>query len=163
MPNSSRWASHILTLSSLVLLLAHPGFTHAQKLTLSAPAKELKPVNLKVLANQHLTMRQVREIMEDWTDEIGGDCSTCHVRNTKLLISAGAPRYNYADDSKQEKKTARVMYSMTQSINERYLATVPNSGIPVTCGTCHRGHLSPELFSAPDATPKGPGPGTRAH
>jgi hypothetical protein len=111
-----------------------------------APASD-RPKNLKVLSKD-LTVPQVREVMDTWTDELGADCSTCHVRDPKDLAPNGRPRFNYADDSKQEKATARVMYAMTEEINSRFISTVPNSGMPVTCGTCHRGHLSPEPFAA---------------
>ncbi len=45
------------------------------------------------------------------------------------------------------KAVARLMYTMTEEINSKYIATVNGSGMPVTCGTCHRGAVSPELFS----------------
>lgn len=154
--------SFLLISSCAEFVLLFPSATQAQKEAHSTRPSESEPINLKVLAGQHLTVSQVREIMEDWTDEIGADCSTCHVRNPKLLIAAGRPHFNYADDSKQEKKTARVMYSMTQVINAQYVATVPNSGIPVTCGTCHRGHLSPEPYSGSDVPPVDKTQATRA-
>lgn len=111
------------------------------------------PKNLQVLSKD-LTVRQVKEIMDDWTDALGVDCSTCHVRDMDHPLPNGRPGYDYAGDSKQEKRTARVMYAMTEEINARYVAAVPNSGIPVTCGTCHRGHLSPVPFnSAETKTP----------
>lgn len=105
-----------------------------------------QPKNLQVLSKD-LSTRQVRAMMEDWTGELGVDCSTCHVRSTADPSADGHERFNYADDSKQEKRTARVMYAMTAEINARYVSTVPNSGVPVTCGTCHRGHLSPVPYS----------------
>ncbi len=113
------------------------------------------PKNLKVLPKD-LTGAQVHEIMEGWAGEIGGDCSTCHVRNSNDIGSNGKPRFDFADDSKEEKRTARVMYTMLESINADYVGKVPNSGMPVTCGSCHRGHLSPPPFSdsESDATPK---------
>lgn len=112
------------------------------------------PTNLKVLPKD-LTGGQVRDIMEDWANDLGTDCSTCHVRDPKDLAPNGRPRFSYADDSKEEKATARVMYAMVESINTNFVAKVPNSGMPVTCGTCHRGHLSPEPFTGPDDTPAG--------
>jgi hypothetical protein len=108
-----------------------------------------QPKNLQVLSKD-LTLRQVKEIMDDWTDALGVDCGTCHVRDAAHPLPNGRPRYDFADDSKQEKKTARVMYAMTGEINARYVSTVPNSGVPVNCGTCHRGHLSPSPFSSAD-------------
>jgi hypothetical protein len=38
---------------------------------------------------------------------------------------------------------------MTEEINANFVARIDSSGAPVTCGTCHRGHLGPEPFSAP--------------
>lgn len=105
------------------------------------------PTNLKVLPKT-LTGEQVHAVMEQWTDELGAHCSTCHTADPKNIGPNSRPRLNYADDSKQEKATARLMYTMTEEINRSYLSKVDNSGAPVTCGTCHRGHLGPEPFSA---------------
>lgn len=128
----------------------------------STPAHAVPmPQNLKVLPKD-LSVHQVREIMEDWTDATGADCSTCHVRNPKDIGPNGRPRFNYADDTKQEKRTARVMYAMTESINSDFVAKVPNSGVPVSCGTCHRGHLSPVPYdssASSPAVPQGAQPG----
>jgi hypothetical protein len=44
------------------------------------------------------------------------------------------------------KVVARAMYTMTEEVNARYLAKIDSSGMPLTCGTCHRGHLGPEPF-----------------
>jgi hypothetical protein len=41
------------------------------------------------------------------------------------------------------------MYKMVEDVNGNYISMVENSGAGVTCGTCHRGHLSPEPFTAP--------------
>jgi hypothetical protein len=109
------------------------------------------PQNLKVLPKD-LTGAEVREIMEGWADELGTDCSNCHVRNPNDIGPNGKPRFNFADDSKEEKRTARVMYTMLQSINGDFVSKVPNSGMPVTCGTCHRGHPSPPPFSDSDGS-----------
>jgi hypothetical protein len=45
------------------------------------------------------------------------------------------------------KAIARLMYTMTDEINANYIAKVKGSGMPVTCGTCHRGQVSPEPFT----------------
>jgi hypothetical protein len=118
------------------------------------------PTNLKVLPKT-LTGGQVHEIMEGWAAALGTHCDTCHAADPKNIGPNGRPRLNFADDSKKEKSTARLMYKMVQDINENYVSMVENSGAPVTCGTCHRGHLSPEPFVAPkeerDGTRPGPG------
>jgi len=48
------------------------------------------------------------------------------------------------------------MYTMTEEINQKFIAKVDGLGVPVTCGTCHRGHAGPEPFTNLDnqARPK---------
>lgn len=106
------------------------------------------PTNLKVLPKD-LTGEQVHELMEGWEAALGGHCSTCHAADPKNIGPNGKPRLNFADDSKPEKSTARLMYKMVEDINKNYVSMVENSGTPVTCGTCHRGHLDPGPFVAP--------------
>jgi Photosynthetic reaction centre cytochrome C subunit len=121
------------------------------------------PTNLKVLP-KNLTGDQVHEIMHHWEADLGATCGTCHATDPKNIGPNGRPRLNYADDSKPEKATARLMYKMTEEINGQYISKVDSSGDPVTCGTCHRGHLGPQPFKgaedhdhdhdAPAAPPK---------
>jgi len=55
------------------------------------------------------------------------------------------------------KSVARIMYTMTDEINTRYIARIDGSGVPVTCGTCHRGKMGPEPFAnQPDRRPPPP-------
>jgi hypothetical protein len=107
------------------------------------------PTNLKVLPKD-MTGEQVHELMEKWEGSLGVKCSTCHAADPNNIGPNGRPRLNYADDSKEEKQTARIMYKMTEDINMNYVSKVPSSDMPVTCGTCHRGHLGPEPFVIPD-------------
>jgi hypothetical protein len=75
---------------------------------------------------------------------LGVSCGFCHVPGKWDL------------DDKEEKNTARLMFSMVQTVNRDYMAKVPNdSGPPpvVNCFTCHRGMAQP-------AGPGGP-PGNR--
>lgn len=65
------------------------------------------------------------------------------------------PDWDFTDDSKQQFKTARQMYTMIQEINKKYLL---QAKAPVACGTCHRGHETPEAFVA-QVTNQGPPPG----
>ena len=122
----------------------------------SAPAKAggqprsfPAPTNLKVLPKD-LTGEQVHEIMEKWEGSLGAHCNTCHTADPKNIGPNGRPRLNFADDSKEEKLTARLMYKKTEDINVNYVSKVPNSDEPVTCGTCHRGHLGPEPYVIPE-------------
>jgi hypothetical protein len=104
------------------------------------------PTNLKVLPKD-LTGDQVHEIMHKWEAMLGAECSTCHAADPKNIGPNGKPRLNFADDSKKEKQAARLMVKMVEDINKNYVSMVEGSGVPVTCGTCHRGHVTPEPFT----------------
>ena len=109
---------------------------------------------------KNLTGDQVHEIMEQWEASLGVHCNTCHTADPNNIGPNGRPRLNFADDSKKEKSAARLMYKMTVDINQNYVSMVDSSGAPVTCGTCHRGHLGPEHFEIPkdDGPPRPEGP-----
>lgn len=107
------------------------------------------PKNLKVLP-RNLTGKQVHEIMHEWSGGLGVRCNTCHAIDPGTKGPDGKPMLNYADDSKEEKRTARTMFQMLEDINVKYVSKVPNSDMPVTCGTCHRGNLDPEPFVIPN-------------
>ncbi len=106
------------------------------------------PTNLQVLPKD-LTSEQVHDIMEKWAGDLGVHCGTCHTADPTRIGPNGRPMLKFADDTRQEKKTARMMYKMVEEINTQYVGKIENSGAPVTCGTCHRGHLSPEPYAAP--------------
>jgi hypothetical protein len=106
------------------------------------------PTNLQVLPKD-LTAEQVHDIMHKWEGDLGTECSTCHAADPKNIGPNGRPRLNFADDSKKEKATARTMYKMVEEINTQYVGKIDSSGMPVTCGTCHRGKLSPDPYFPP--------------
>jgi hypothetical protein len=111
------------------------------------------PTNLQVLPKD-ITGQQLHETMEAFAGSLGVHCDFCHAADPKNLMPNGRPRLNFADDSKDEKKIARIMISMVQQINGEYIskstALDPDSmGMKVTCGTCHRGHEMPEEFVIP--------------
>ena len=65
---------------------------------------------------------------------LGVSCGFCHVPGKWDL------------DDKEEKNTARLMFTMVQAINRDYMSKVPNDrgGPPVVgCMTCHRGSPRP--------------------
>ena len=109
------------------------------------------PTNLKVLPKD-MTGQQVHEIMEGWAGSLGVHCDTCHAADPKNLGPNGRPRLNFDDDSKPEKEMARIMYTMTEDMKTNYIKKVADMdkmespAAPLTCGTCHRGHLDPEEF-----------------
>jgi len=121
------------------------------------------PTNLKVLPKD-LTGAQVREIMEKWAGSLGVHCDTCHMADPNNPGPNGRPRMNFADDSKPDKQIARIMYTMTETINSDYISKTKAidtdaMDMKVECGTCHRGHEMPEQFVIPHEERPGGGPG----
>jgi hypothetical protein len=108
----------------------------------------MAPTNLQVLPKT-MSGEQVHELMDKWAGSLGVHCDTCHAVDTTHVGPNGRPRMNFADDSKPEKRTARIMYTMTEDINKNYIGKIDTTGAMVTCGTCHRGHLGPEPFVIP--------------
>jgi len=115
------------------------------------------PTNLKVLP-KNTTGEQVHEIMHGWEAQLGAECTTCHAVDPNRKMPNGRPALNFADDSKPEKNTARLMYRMMEDINKNYVSKVEDKDhdhdhdkdeAAVTCGTCHRGHVHPPTFVAP--------------
>lgn len=115
------------------------------------------PTNLKVLP-KNLTGQQVRDIMEKWQGSLGVHCNTCHTPDPNNIGPNGRPRLNFADDSKPQKATARLMYQMVEGINRDYVMKLEDVETPVACGTCHRGHLDPEPFVIPKEDHDSPRP-----
>lgn len=99
--------------------------------------------------------------MQEWSDQLGVRCSSCHAEDAYHSAPDGQPLLIFADDSKPMKGVARMMYTMTDEINTNYIAKIEGSGIPVTCGSCHLGKLSPEPFEVKKGPPLvlGPVPG----
>ncbi|UWZ86543.1 c-type cytochrome [Occallatibacter riparius] len=129
----------------------------------SGPPHEMPaPKNLKVLP-KNLTGNQVHDIMEGWAGSLGVHCDNCHSVDPGKVGPNGRPRLNFADDSKPEKNTARLMYTMTQKINDDTMSMVNDGQSKVTCGTCHRGHKKPEAYVPPKEHdgPHPPAPGEK--
>jgi hypothetical protein len=110
-----------------------------------------------------LTGQQVRDVMEGWSGSLGVHCGTCHTADPGKVGPNGRPRLNFPDDTKPEKSSARLMYTMTQKINDDYVSMVNDGDAKVTCGTCHRGHLKPETYVPPKEHdgPHPPAPGEK--
>ena len=125
------------------------------------------PTNLKVLPKD-LTGAQVRDIMQKWAGSLGVHCDTCHMADPSHPMPNGRPSMNFADDSKPDKQIARIMYTMTETINSDYISKTKAidtdaMDMKVECGTCHRGHEMPEAFVIPrEERPGGPGGGLGA-
>jgi hypothetical protein len=123
----------------------------------AGPHNAPPPKNLKVLPKD-LTGEQVHEIMHKWSADLGVRCTTCHQEDPTRKTPDGKPQLDFAADTKEQKLTARKMFTMMKGINGDYISKIPNAdGKPVTCGTCHRGNLDPEPYVAPKH--EGPPPG----
>lgn len=150
-------SSQSLTRAAIVAAAAFAlaSFAQSPGSTEQAPAAnaphhhdEPAPTNLKVLPKD-MTGEQVHQLMHQWAGSLGTECGTCHAADPNRKGPNGRPMLNFADDSKPEKNTARLMYRMVEDINKNYVSQVDSSGVPVTCGTCHRGHLDPPIFTPP--------------
>ncbi len=121
------------------------------------------PSNLQVLPKD-LTGNQVVDIMQHWAGDLGVECSACHATNPNRVGRNGRPMLDFASDEKPEKRMARIMYTMMESIKKDYipkvqaLDTMGSPAAPVTCGTCHRGNLDPQEFVPPRREEHGPRP-----
>jgi hypothetical protein len=89
--------------------------------------------------------RVVRIMGQGFGPALGVGCGFCHTIG------------EYDKDSKQEKKTSRIMYKMVQAINADWISQVPSEGTRprgvVNCSTCHRGSSRPR-----EGGPNGGGP-----
>lgn len=100
--------------------------------------------NLRVLPKD--TPRQeLVSVMRSYATALGVRCAHCHV-------GADAPDLkgaDFASDTKEEKRTARLMMQMVRAINEDHLAKLAHENpVRVECVTCHRGLASPRTLQA---------------
>ena len=135
----------LLILACLIALAAQAPQTPSVNPTPQASSYPA-PTNLKVLPRD-LTGQQIRDLMERWKVDLGMDCAACHAEDKEKVDTGGQPLLDFASDGKPQKAVARVMFTMTEEINRKYIARIDTSGVPVTCGTCHRGHLGPVPFT----------------
>ena len=118
--------------------------------------------NLQVLPKD-ITRDQLMATMRGFTRGLGVRCNHCHV------VTATEPeeKLDFAADTKEEKKVARVMYLMARDINTNWMqrveaaeghapaAATPGAPPRVTCWTCHRGMPEPESPPPPAPRPAG--------
>ncbi|HEY9126700.1 MAG TPA: c-type cytochrome [Acidobacteriaceae bacterium] len=148
-------AASTAVLAAIFVVLSHNPVSAAQ----DAPPQHRefpKPTNLKVLPKD-MTGQQVHDLMQTWAGQLGSKCTACHVVDKTKTSPDGKPVLDFASDRKEEKETARKMYEMVEKINVEYISKIDSSGDPVSCGTCHRGHLGPEPFEPAKPAPPAPG------
>jgi hypothetical protein len=126
-------------------------FATAQSAPATAPAAAAggqgarppyKPTNLKVLPPD----TDLRKVMRQYNGDLGVDCEFCHAAPDPVTH-----REDRASDANPTKDVARFMIQMTDDLNNKYLAEMPNRRYadPITCGTCHRGEKHPSIFVPP--------------
>ena len=103
------------------------------------------PTNLQALPKT-MTGQQVHDLMEQWSRELGTQCDACHTVDRTRMGPDGRLALNFAEDSKDLKRVARMMVTMVDLINTNYVAKAHGSGVPVSCGMCHRGELGAEPY-----------------
>ena len=86
-------------------------------------------------------------IMRGFTGALGVRCTYCHVEREGPAPAGagGGMNLNFASDSLANKRKARWMLHMTDSINTRLVSLPARDDPPtdVTCMTCHRGLSKP--------------------
>ncbi len=98
--------------------------------------------NLQILPKD-IPRHELFDIMRfQFVRGLGVGCLYCHVGDENKPPST----YDFASDDKATKRKARVMWKMTQAINQTYLADLPerlDPPVQVQCITCHRGQPEP--------------------
>lgn len=82
--------------------------------------------------------------MNSFSRALGVNCAHCHILN------------QWEKDDQPTKQVAREMITLTRTINNELLKKIPNlksQNPSVTCTTCHRGQLVPEV-NLPESKPK---------
>jgi len=119
--------------------------TPVSGLTSSAQAQQGWPPdsteNLKVLPAD-ISIRELIGTMRGFAGALGVRCIHCHVGDAPSDLSS----VDFVSDEKIEKRKARVMIQMLNTINSELLANVPERSDPaveIKCSTCHRGLTKP--------------------
>jgi cytochrome c peroxidase len=86
--------------------------------------------------------------MRGYTAGLGVQCNYCHVQEGR------GGRNDFATDEKAPKKTARVMITMMNHVNETLATGLGKPAADITkvqCATCHRGEAIPKNPPPPPA------------
>jgi len=108
-----------------------------------APPQQQPYENLKYFSKD-LSRDSLFTIMRGFTYALGVNCAFCHVEEEPTQ-AGGRPRLRPALDDKVEKRTARFMLAMVDTLNGLTLAKVPqrHEAVKIACVTCHRGSPLP--------------------
>src|SRR5262249_25452130 len=105
------------------------------------------PQNLQVLPKD-ISREELLGTMRGYTAGLGVQCNYCHVQEGR------GGRNDFATDEKQPKKTARVMITMMNHVNETLASGIGKPAAEITkvqCITCHRGEAIPKNPPPPPA------------
>jgi len=131
-------------ISGAILLLALTAATPCQPLAAQLPDRF---TNLRVLPKA-ITRDSLLTVMKGFSFSLGVPCKYCHVggdddpRNLRGV--------QFAKDDDPDKRKARFMMQMLDSLNQTVLARLPDRDVPavrMTCKTCHRGQAKPLLLT----------------
>jgi tetratricopeptide (TPR) repeat protein len=101
-----------------------------------------KFTNLQVFPRD-IPRAELVQAMRSFAGALGVRCNHCHVGANPANLDG----YDFAADTKETKKVARVMMKMTREINTRLLPQTGRSPLmEVRCVTCHRGLKRPEAL-----------------
>ena len=98
------------------------------------------PQNLQVLPKD-ISREELLATMRGYTAGLGVMCNYCHIQEGR------GGRNDFATDEKAPKKTARVMITMMNHVNETLASGLGKSAADITkvqCVTCHRGEAIPK-------------------
>lgn len=106
--------------------------------------------NLKVLPKD-ISKDSLVQVMRGFALGLGVRCTYCHVAEEKPANApADAPeKLIFKSDDKVQKRKARIMMHMVDSINHRLLVNLPERHDPavmVRCATCHRSSPLPQTL-----------------
>lgn len=100
------------------------------------------PQNLQVLP-KNISPAELSATMRGFAGGLGLRCSSCHQGEEGQSLR----EYDFANDDKELKQTARLMIKMVASINQEHLADLGADRLTVQCMTCHRGIRKPRLIT----------------
>src|SRR4029077_21064246 len=104
------------------------------------PPRPPSPQNLQVLPKD-IAREELIATMRGYTAGLGVQCNYCHVQEGR------GGRNDFATDEKAPKKTARVMITMMNHVNETLASGLGKPAADITkvqCATCHRGEAIPK-------------------
>src|SRR6188474_1049494 len=102
--------------------------------------------NLQVLPKD-IAKRDLVDMMRGFCTSLGVRCTHCHVGEEGKPLET----YDFAADTKDPKKTARVMLQMVQAVNRDWVSKVVSDRkerTSVSCVTCHHGQPVPRTLQA---------------